>query len=72
MNRPQHSDPIVDEDVISLAPLGGLIWRYRHWLMVCFLGCGDEDGGRLRVSACIFQRQVFSFCCFFVSAHSGH
>ena len=40
MNRPQHSDPIVDEDVISLAPLGGLIWRYRHWLMVCFLGCG--------------------------------
>ena len=27
---------------------------------VCFLGCGDQDGGRLvRVSACIFQHPFF-------------
>jgi len=39
VNQPQQADPIVDEDIVSLAPLGRFIWRYRHWLTVCFLGC---------------------------------
>ncbi len=39
MNQPQQADPIVDEDIVSLAPLGRFIWRYRHWLTVCFFGC---------------------------------
>jgi hypothetical protein len=40
VNQPQLSDPIVDEDIVSLAPLGRFIWRYRYWLMVGFFGCG--------------------------------
>jgi hypothetical protein len=37
----------------------------KHNNPVCFLGCGDQDGGRLvRVSACIFQHQVFCFVVF--------
>ena len=47
MNQPQLADPLVDKDVVSLAPLGRLIWRYRHWVMVCFFGCGLAGVGLL-------------------------
>ena len=53
MNQPQQAEPIVDEDIVSLAPLGGLIWRYRRWLMVCFFGCGLAGVGLLATLALV-------------------
>ena len=53
MNQPQQADPIIDEDIVSFAPLGGLIWRYRRWLMVCFFGCGLAGVGLLATLALV-------------------
>ena len=56
MNQPQQADPIVDEDIVSLAPLGRLIWRYRHWLMVCFFGCVLAGVGLLATLALVMPQ----------------
>ena len=53
MNQPHQPDPIIDEDIVSFAPLGGLIWRYRRWLMVCFFGCGLAGVGLLATLALV-------------------
>jgi hypothetical protein len=53
VNQPQVADPIVDEDIVSLAPLGRRIWRYRHWLMVCFFGCGLAGVGFIATLALV-------------------
>jgi len=53
VNQPQLADPIADENIVSLAPLGSLIWRYRHWLMVCFFGCGLAGVGLLATLALV-------------------
>ena len=53
MNQPQLTDPIVDQDTVSLAPLGRFIWRYRHWLTVCFLGCVLAGVGLLATLALV-------------------
>ena len=53
MNQPQLADPIADENIVSLAPLRSLIWRYRHWLMVCFFGCGLAGVGLLATLALV-------------------
>jgi hypothetical protein len=56
VNQPQQAEPIVDEDIVSLAPLGKLIWRYRRWLMVCFFGCGLAGVGLLAILALVMPQ----------------
>jgi len=47
VSRPQLPDSIVDEDILSFAPLGRLVCRYRYWLIVCFFGFGFAGLGLL-------------------------
>jgi hypothetical protein len=53
VNQPQPSDPILEEDIVSLAPFGRLVGRYRHWLIVSFFGCGLAGVGLLATLALV-------------------